>query len=111
MERSYEKRITLDAKILRHMRISKKISLNEAGKLVHISGSAIAHIENGRMDVSKARIETLVMAYGYTMTDYFDYHDGKQVPVNLRDECILLLRQCDESKILMLHPVISNLIK
>lgn len=109
--RSKQKRITRDAKILRHMRLSKKLSLNEAGKLVRISGSAIAHIEQGRMDISRARLETLVAAYGYTQQDYLDFCDGRELPRNLRDECILLLRRCEESKIQMLYPVISNLIQ
>ncbi len=111
MQRSYQKRISRDAQILRYMRLSKRVSLSKAGKIVHITGSAIAHIEQGRMEVSKARIETLVSAYGYTMEEYLEFSDGKEVPRNLRDECILLLRQCDERKVHMLHPVISNLAK
>ncbi|MGE0527881.1 MAG: helix-turn-helix domain-containing protein [Bdellovibrionales bacterium] len=42
------------------MRVSKQLSLNQAGKLVNISGSAIAHIEQGRMDISRARLETRI---------------------------------------------------
>jgi transcriptional regulator with XRE-family HTH domain len=93
------------------MRLSKRLSLNKAGRLVRISGSAIAHMEQGRMDISRARMETLVAAFGYTMADYFEFCDGRVLPRNLRDECILLLRKCDESKIHVLHPVISNLIQ
>lgn len=111
LPRSKQKKITRDAKILRHMRLSRRLSLNKAGKLVKISGSAIAHIEQGRMDISQARLETLVAAYKYTQQDYLEFCDGRELPRNLRDECILLLRRCDESKILVLHPVISNLIQ
>ena len=111
LPRSKQKIITRDAKILRHMRLSRGLSLNKAGKLVKISGSAIAHIEQGRMDISQARLETLVAAYKYTQQDYLEFCDGRELPRNLRDECILLLRRCDESKILVLHPVISNLIQ
>lgn len=109
--RSRLKIMTRDAQILRHMRISKQLSLKKAGRLVSISGSAISHIETGRMDLSRARIETLVEAYGYTKSDYLEFHDGKPIPINLRDECILLLRTCDERKFEMLHPVIVNLAK
>jgi len=111
LKRSQQKRITRDAEILRHVRISKKLSLNQAGKMVCISGSAVAHIEQGRMDISKARLETLVKAFGYTMSDYLEFCDQKEMPKNLRDECVFLLRRCDDSKIILLHPVISNLIK
>ena len=111
LKRSQQKLITRDAQILRHLRLSKKLSLNNAGRSVGISGSAIAHIEQGRMDVSSARLETLVKAYGYTLHDYMEYADGKELPRNLRDECVLLLKKCDDSKIQVLHPVISNLIR
>lgn len=111
LPRSKQKRVTLDAKILRHMRLSEKLSLNEAGKLVNISGSAIAHMEQGRMDISRARLETLIAAYGYSQQDYLEFCDGQELPRNFRDECILLLRRCDDSKIQMLYPVISNLIQ
>ncbi len=111
MQRSQQKRITKEAQILRHMRLSRKLSLNKAGKRLGISGSAIAHIEQGRMDLSRKRIETMIEAYEYTTTEYLEYFDGREVPKNLRDECIFLLRQCDESKIQMLYPVISNLTK
>lgn len=111
LKRSQQKRITRDAQILRHLRVSKRFSLNQAGRSVGISGSAIAHIEQGRMDISSARLETLVRAYGYTMNEYMEFADGRELPRNLRDECLLLLRRCEESKIQVLHPVISNLIK
>lgn len=111
LQRSNQKRITRDALILRHMRITRKLSLNEAGKKVKISGSAIAHIEQGRMDVSKARLEALVNAYGFTKVEYLEFCDGKEIPKNLRDDCILLLRLCDEAKVRMLHPLILNLTK
>ena len=109
--RSQQKIVTRDAQILRHMRISKKISLNQAGRLVSISGSAIAHIEQGRMDISRARLETLIHAYGYTMNEYLEFADGRELPRNLRDECLILLRRCDDSKVQVLYPVLSNLIK
>lgn len=111
LKRSQQKNITRDAQILRYMRISRGKSLNESGKIVRISGSAIAHIEQGRMDISRERMKTLIAAYGYTMEDYLEFHDGKTIPTNLRDECIVLLRRCDESRIQILHPLIANLSK
>jgi transcriptional regulator with XRE-family HTH domain len=111
LKRSQQKIVTRDARILRHLRLSKKLSLNKAGHAVGISGSAIAHIEQGRMDISRARLETLVRAYGYTMNEYLEFADGKELPRNLRDECLLLLRKCEESKIQVLHPVITSLIR
>ena len=78
MQRSQQKRITKEAMVLRYMRHSRNLSLNQAGELVGISGSAIAHIEQGRMDVSKARIETMLHAYRYTQDEYLEFFDGRE---------------------------------
>lgn len=109
MTRSEQKRITIESKILRHMRHSKGMSLNEAGRECGISGSAIAHIEQGRMDVSSTRVETLVVTYGFTMDQFFEYIEGKTVPINFRDESIALLRALDESRLPMVHALLLNL--
>ena len=110
LKRSQQKRITKEAQIIRHMRISKELSLSEAASKVNISGSAIAHIEQGRMDLSRKRIETLVEAYGYTLNDYLEFLDGKEVPVNHRDECIHLLGQIDDIKLRAVHAVLTSFI-
>jgi len=62
MGRSAEKRITREAQVLRHLRTSKNLSLNQAGKKMSISGSAIAHIEQGRMDISRERLAAMITA-------------------------------------------------
>ena len=107
--RSEQKRITVEAKTLRHMRHSRGMSLNEAGRECGISGSAIAHIEQGRMDVSSKRIETMVAAYGFTMDQFYEYIEGKTVPINFRDESIALLRELDEARLPMVHALLLNL--
>lgn len=110
--RSNEKRITREAKVLRYLRLKSKLSLNKAGRLCNITGSAIAHIEQGRMEVSTERIKTMVAAYGCTMDDFFEYMDGdKAVPVNFRDECFILLRDMPDSKIQLAFGVLQSLAK
>ena len=109
-KRSQQKRITLASKILRYMRHSRKLSVNDAGKMVKISGSAIAHIEHGRMDISQCRIETLVKAYGYSMDDFLEFADGKELPVNHRDECISLLDQIDDVKLRAVYAVLTSFV-
>lgn len=109
MKRSQEKRITQEAIVLRHMRYSRQISLNEAGRKVGITGSAIAHIEQGRMDISRERIKSLVTAYEYTMDDYLEFMDGKDIPINFRDECISAIRQMDEVRLQAVHAILINM--
>ncbi len=106
--RSSQKRITKEAIVLRHMRQMKKLSLSQAGAIIGITGSAIAHIEHGRMDLSRARIKTMVQAYGYTTDEYLDFFDRKEVPINLRDECIQIVRLLDHAKLQAVYAVLIN---
>ena len=106
--RSSQRRITQEAIVLRYMRNSKKISPNQAGRLVGITGSAIAHIEGGRIEVSRARIETMVQAYGYTHEEYLEFFDGREMPINLRDECTGIIGQLDETKLRAVNAVLVN---
>ena len=108
MKRSQQKRITQEAAIVRHMRHERGLSLNEAGARVRITGSAIAHIEQGRMDLSRERLKTLVQAYGYSMQEYLEYVDGKPIPVSYRDECVAIVRQLDDVKLQAVHAVLVN---
>ena len=110
MKRSNEKRITKEAIILRHMRQAKGVSLSEAGAKVGITGSAVAHIEHGRMDLSRKRIETLVTAYGYTLDDYVDLLGQEALPINVRDECLSIIQQLDETKLAAVHAVLVNFV-
>lgn len=110
MKRSAQKRITKEAMVLRYMRHTRGLSLNQAGRLVGISGSAIAHIEQGRMDVSRARITTLLEAYRFTKEQYLEFFDGRDVPISLRDECISILKQLDEVRLQAAHSVLVNFV-
>ncbi len=108
MKRSQQKRITKEAMVLRHMRQTRNLSLNDAGGLVGISGSAIAHIEQGRMDISHARLQTLLEAYRFTQEEYLEFFDGRPIPISLRDDCILILKQLDDSRLQAVHSVLIN---
>jgi len=110
MQRSQQKRITKEAMVLRYMRQNRNLSLNQAGQLVGISGSAISHIEQGRMDVSRARIQTLLQAYRFTDEEFLEFFDGRPVPMSLRDECIGILKTLDEARLQAVHSVLINLV-
>lgn len=109
MKRSQEKRITKEAMVLRYMRQTRKLSLNEAGRRVGISGSAIAHIEQGRMDVSRARLGTMLEAYGFSRDEYLEFFDGRPVPISVRDECLCILRELGDSQLMSIHAVLVNI--
>ena len=104
----HRKKITQEAVILRHMRHVRKLSLNQAGGLVGITGSAVAHFEQGRTTVSRARIETFLEAYQFTRDEYLEFFDNDALPINLRDECLVIVKQLDEVKLQAVHSVLVN---
>lgn len=108
MKTIHQKKITQEAIIIRHMRHTRKLSLNEAGRLVGITGSAVAHFEQGRTTISRARIETFLEAYQYSREEYLELFDGGGLPINLRDECLAIVRQLDETKVQAVHAVLVN---
>jgi transcriptional regulator with XRE-family HTH domain len=108
MNRSQQKRITHQAKIVRHMRKTRGLSMNEAGRLVKVTGSAIAHMEQGRMDISRERLKSLVLAYGYSMQDFLEFIDGKSIPISYRDECIAIVRQLDEPRLAAVYAILTT---
>lgn len=111
-KRSQQKRITLENKILRYMRMSKGISMREAGRISGCSDSAISHYEQGRMDISPSRIATLVQAYGYSLQDWEEYKAGKPIPVlSIQDECAALLKRLDDQQLKAVHGLLTGFIR
>ena len=108
MKTIHQKKITQEAIILRHMRHTRKLSLNQAGSRIGITGSAVAHFEQGRTPISRARIETFLEAYQYTREEYLEFFDGDTLPINLRDECLGIVKQLDATKLQAVHAVLVN---
>lgn len=111
MKRSQQKRIGLAARVLRYMRQSRGISLNEAGKFCQISGSSIAHMEQGRMDIPSDRVEPLVAFYGYTWDQFEEYLAGKEIPLNYHDECFTMVPLLDSDQAKAVYQILVHLVK
>lgn len=110
-KRSQEKKITVQCKIIRFMRISRGISQREAARQCNISEPAIGHYENGRMDISPIRLEHFLSIYGYTRQEFDEYLGGKPIPIiSVRDECIGLLDRIDETKLRAVHAVLVSFV-
>lgn len=108
-KRSQEKKITVQCKVARFMRVSRGISQREAAKKCNISEPAIGHYENGRMDISATRLEQFLKTYGYSKQEFDEYVNGKPIPViSVRDECVSLLGRIDEVKLRAVHAVLTS---
>jgi len=86
------------------------VSLNQAGRHCGITGSAIAHIEHGRMDIPLARIEALVKAYGSSMDHFNALIGAEEVPTNKRDECLAIIRRLDDGKVAAVYGLLATFV-
>ena len=73
------------------------------------SRTAIGHIENGRIELHKARIAHIVKSYGFTIED-FEYHMKSDVLVtDIQDERISIIKGLCEKNLKAVHPLLLNL--
>ncbi|MBC7713973.1 MAG: helix-turn-helix transcriptional regulator [Rhizobacter sp.] len=62
-------RITDAQRALRELRLSKKLNLEQASTPLGIKSKGLGHIENGRVKLTKEKIEKIISSLG------FNYHD------------------------------------
>ena len=107
--RSDFKKLTKEAEVLKYMRESKKLSMRRAGKALGLSDSTISHAENGRLDLKPELIQKLVVGYGYSYSDFLEYSSGKkEVPENILNECIGILRRLKPEKLRTVKAVLES---
>ena len=63
--RSYQKIITKEVRVLKVLRQMKKLSQARASSVCGYSRPTIGHIEQGRIELDRERIEHIVRAYGF----------------------------------------------
>ncbi len=68
--RSYKKIITKEVRVLKVLRQMKQISQDHASALCGYSRPTIGHIENGRIELDKARIKYIISCYGQDVPEF-----------------------------------------
>lgn len=93
------------------MRMSRGISMRDAGDMNGCSYSLVNHYENGRTDLVENRVWGMVASYGYTREEYEAFLAGKPIPMlNLKKECVLLLDRIDDHKLRAVHAVLVGFV-
>ena len=64
--RSYKKVITKEVQVLQTLRKLKGLSQYKASFVCGYNRTSIGHVENGRVELSEARIAHIIKAYGFT---------------------------------------------
>ena len=73
-------KITDEHRALRELRLSKHLSLDEASIPLGIKSKALGHIENGRVKLTKEKIEKIILSLG------FHYHDFLRAKKKIKDD-------------------------
>ena len=106
--RSYQKVITKECKVLKSLRRMKKISQDNASKLCGYPRASIGHIENGRIELSKERIEHIVRSYGYAFLDYEDALEKAEQRDSIIDSCIEKIEQLGDDKLNLVKGILAS---
>ncbi len=107
--RSDTKVMTQEAKVLKFLRESRRLSMRRAGKILGTSDTFVSHCEHGRIDLNPSIITKFLHAYGY------DYHHFQKIvlghivmPQSLFDECLILLKGMSEDKLKTVKTVLQS---
>lgn len=107
--RSDYKVMTKEARTLKFMRESRKLSVRKAAKIIGTSDTQISHAENGRKDLRPDFILKVVTGLGYSYQDFLDLlSDKKEMPDHLRSECIEIIRCMSPEKLKAVRAVLES---
>lgn len=106
--RSYQKNITKEYKVLRSMRRMKKISQDEASKLCGYSRATIGHIENGRIELSRSRIEHIIKCYGYSYDLFCVNLNKTDLRDDVIDSCLKIIEKLDDQQLNIFKELLKN---
>ncbi len=107
--RSYQKNISKECSVLRSMRKQKELSQYAAGHLCGYARAAIGHIENGRIELSKERIEHIISSYGYQYKDFEDNMNKEELRDQVIDSCFRKIKQLDDTKLVIVKNLLGSL--
>ncbi len=100
--------ITKEARVLKVLRILKNLSQYKASFICGYHRKAIGHIENGRVELRKARIAHIVESYGFTIEDFHHYMEADILVTEIQDECISIIKSLCEKNLKAVHPLLLN---
>lgn len=107
--RSYRRLITKEVKVLRTLRKIRDLSQDQASSVCGYSRPSVGHIENGRIELDRERINHIVSSYGFDLIE-FDRMMSEDV---LRDEmlekCFKKMSSFSEEKLKVIQSLLMTM--
>ena len=104
--RFYTKVVTKKVKVLQLLRQQTNLSQHKASAACGYHKAAIGFIENGRVELSEARIAYIVKAYGFTMEEFERHMKSDVLITEIQEECISIIKCLCEKNLKAVHPLL-----
>lgn len=98
------------ANVMRRLRENAGLTTRQAAGIIGVTHTTISQYETGFRQFSSLRIEQLVRAYGYTMTEFEKILGHKSV-ISFKDDCITMIEQLDEGQAEAVRQLLCHLLR
>ncbi len=90
--------VTRECAVLKELRVLRNLEQGEAAKICNFSKRKIGFIENGRITLTRSRIEHIVNCYGFTMEFFGVLLKQDQLDHEILDQSIEIIKRLDPNK-------------
>lgn len=107
--RSDIKVMTKEARILKFLRESRRLSMRKAALVLGTSEAFINHSEHGRIDLTPTIIVRFLNAYGFDYSYFKDLLEDKiEIPENQLEDCINILKKLAPEKLKTIKAILQS---
>lgn len=107
--RSYQRIITKEVRVLKILRKMKKLTQDKASSICGYSRPTIGHIENGRIEIPKERIQHIVRSYGFEMKEFNEMLASNVLRDEVTEKCMDKIIKLSEGKLKLVESLLQNL--
>lgn len=106
--RKYQKVVSKEARVLKIMRKMAGLTQPQAGAKCGIHRSCVDHLENGRVEITREKIEKTVRAYGFKMYLFDELMDAPMLRDEVLQDCLKILTVLDNEKLRAVKALLDN---
>ena len=107
--RSYRKLITKEIKVLRILRKMRGLSQDQASSVCGYSRPSIGHIENGRIELDRERINHIVSSYGFALVEFYRMMSEDVLRDEILEKCFAKMSSLSEEKLKVIQSLLMTM--
>lgn len=107
--RSYRRQITKEVKVLRVLRKMRGLSQDQASSVCGYSRPSIGHIENGRIELERERINHIVSSYGFVSAEFERMMGEDVLRDEILDKCFERMSSLSEEKLKVIQSLLMSM--